>query len=212
MEVDTDPVPITTVPPTAGHISSFLSCIRRRVADDATATAAPAAGTLATHPSPDVDVDATEGDTAHAASAASAVAVSSVSSDISAPTHDDGATVPTKRRSWNGPARAASREVFYTASSSPGTAGVPADGASAAAATTTDSGVDVDTDATPPAASADAHGSATKKRRRQRSRDMTRIAQRHCQRMATLGADRGNTPRSDPGPIEGRPAEDSAEW
>ena len=94
----------------------------------------------------------------------------------------------------------------------PGTAGGPADGATAAAATTTDSGVDVDTDATPPAASADAHGSATKKRRRQRSRDMTRTAQRHCQRMAALGADRGNTPRSDPGPIEGRPAEDSAEW
>ena len=64
MEVDTDPVPITADPPTAGHISSFLSSIRRSVADDAAATAASAAGTLATPPSPDVDVDATGGATA----------------------------------------------------------------------------------------------------------------------------------------------------
>ena len=82
VEVGADPVPITTVPPTAGRISSFLSYIRRSVADDATATAASAAGTLATHPSPDADVDATEGATAHAAPTASAIAVSSVSSDI----------------------------------------------------------------------------------------------------------------------------------
>jgi hypothetical protein len=115
MEVGTDPVPITTVPPTAERISSFLSYIRRSVADGATATAASAAGTLATHPSPDADVDAAEGDTAHAAPAASAIAVSSVSSDINDPTHGDG-TVPTrdarkaavsvsKKRSWDGPAR-----------------------------------------------------------------------------------------------------------
>ena len=80
MEVDTDPVPITTVPPTAGRISSFLSYIRRSVADDATATAASAAETLATPPSPDVNVDANEGATA---SAAFAAAVSVGSSDVS---------------------------------------------------------------------------------------------------------------------------------
>ena len=79
MEVGTDPVPITTVPPTAGHISSFLSYIRRRVADDATATAASAAEALATPPSPDMNMDATEGATA---SAASADAVSSGPSDV----------------------------------------------------------------------------------------------------------------------------------
>ena len=35
-EVGTDPVPITTVPPTTEHISSFLSYVRWRSADDAT--------------------------------------------------------------------------------------------------------------------------------------------------------------------------------
>ena len=47
MEADTDPVPTTTAPPTAEHISSFLLYIRRRAADDATATAASTAETLA---------------------------------------------------------------------------------------------------------------------------------------------------------------------
>jgi hypothetical protein len=50
VEVDADSAPITTVPPTVGRISSFLSYIRRSVADDATATAASAAETLATPP------------------------------------------------------------------------------------------------------------------------------------------------------------------
>ena len=58
----------------------------------------------------------------------------------------------------------------------------------------------------------DAHGSATKKRRRQGSRETTRDSQKHSQRMAKFGATRGNTPRSDPGPVEGRPAEDWAGW
>ena len=70
----------TTVPPTAERISSFRSYIRRRAADDATATAASAADTLATPPSPDVNVDVNEGATASAYSAAT---VSFVSSDIS---------------------------------------------------------------------------------------------------------------------------------
>ena len=52
MEVDTDPVPTMTAPPTAEHISSFLLYIRRRAADDATATAASAAEALATPPLP----------------------------------------------------------------------------------------------------------------------------------------------------------------
>ena len=86
--VDTDPVPVATAPPTAGHISSFLSYIRRSVADGTTTTATSAAGTLATHPSPDVDADTTDGDAAHtaSASAASAIAIPSVSSDIRSPT------------------------------------------------------------------------------------------------------------------------------
>ena len=58
----------------------------------------------------------------------------------------------------------------------------------------------------------DAHGSATKKRRRQGSRATARDAQKHSQRMAKFGASRGNTPRSGPGSVEGRPAEDWAEW
>ena len=68
-----------------------------------------------------------------------------------------------------------------------------------------DRGLDVD-------ASADAHSSAMKKRRRQGNRETARAAQKHCQRMAKFGAARGNIPTSDPGPVEGRPAEDSAEW
>ena len=83
MEVDTDPAPITAVPPTAGRISSFLSYIRRSIADDATATAASAAGALATHPSPDVDVGANDGATANAASTAAASLGSSGSSVFS---------------------------------------------------------------------------------------------------------------------------------
>ena len=89
MEVDTDPVPITTVPPTAGRISSFLSYIRRSVADDATATAASAAETLATPPSPDVNVDASEGATASTAFAAAASLGSSDSSVFSPPAAGD---------------------------------------------------------------------------------------------------------------------------
>ena len=81
MEAGTGLVPTTTVPPTTEHISSFLSYIRRRAADDAIAMAASADETLATSPSPDVQVDATEGTTT-ARSAVSAAAVSFRSSDI----------------------------------------------------------------------------------------------------------------------------------
>ena len=80
VEIDTDPVPTTGAPPSDEHISSFLLYIRRRAADDATATASSAAETLATPRSPDMNVDATEGATANTASAA---AVSFGSSDIS---------------------------------------------------------------------------------------------------------------------------------
>ena len=64
---------------TAERISSFLSCIRWHVANDDTATAASAAGMLATPPPPDVNLDAIEGAMAGAASAAD---VSFESSDI----------------------------------------------------------------------------------------------------------------------------------
>ena len=80
------------VPPTAERISSFLSYIRRRIADDTTATAASAAGTLATPSSPDVSVDANEGATASPAFAASA---SAVSSDVNVSTRTDVTTLPT---------------------------------------------------------------------------------------------------------------------
>ena len=73
MEIETDPVPTTTTPPTAEHISSFLLCIRRRAANDATATAASAAETLITPPSPEMNVHATDGATAHHAASATAV-------------------------------------------------------------------------------------------------------------------------------------------
>ena len=58
----------------------------------------------------------------------------------------------------------------------------------------------------------DAHGSTTKKRRRQGSRATARAAQKHSQRMAKFGAARGETSGSGPGSVEGRPAEDWAEW
>ena len=70
MGVDTDPSPAVTAPPTAEHVSSFLLHIRRRAADDATATAASAAATPAAPPSPDVTLGTAEGATATAASAA----------------------------------------------------------------------------------------------------------------------------------------------
>ena len=57
-----------------------------------------------------------------------------------------------------------------------------------------------------------AHGAATKKRRRPVGRETTRNAQKHSQRMAQFRATRGNAPTSDPGPVEGRPAADWAEW
>ena len=94
IEIDTDPVPTTTAPPTAEHISSFLLYIRRRAADDATATAASAAETLATPPFPGVNVDATEGATAHAASAAAGSYESSDVGVFSPPAADD-AMMPT---------------------------------------------------------------------------------------------------------------------
>ena len=67
MEVDTDPIPTVAVPPTAEHISSFLSCIRQSAADGATATAASAAAVLAVSPFSDMIADNA---TAIAASAA----------------------------------------------------------------------------------------------------------------------------------------------
>ena len=86
MEVGTNIVPTTTAPPTATaeHISSFLLHIHRRASDDAAATAVSAAEALATPPSPDVNVDATEGATANAASA---------TDDATMPTASDAATL-----------------------------------------------------------------------------------------------------------------------
>ena len=82
IEVATDPVPITTTPPTTErtYLPSFRTYagVRRRAADDATATAAAStAETMVTPPSPDVNVDVSEGATA---SPAFATTVSSVSS------------------------------------------------------------------------------------------------------------------------------------
>ena len=82
-EVGTDPVPITAVPPTAERISSFLSYVRWRVADDAIATAASTAEAMATPPSLDVNMYVDEGATARPAFAASVFAVSS---DVDVPT------------------------------------------------------------------------------------------------------------------------------
>ena len=70
MDADTDPSPAVVALPTTEHISSFLLHIRRRVAGDDTATAASAAETLVTPPSPGANVDDTGGATAKAASAA----------------------------------------------------------------------------------------------------------------------------------------------
>ena len=92
MEVDTDPVPATTAPPSAEHISSFLSYVRRRVAAGAIVTAASTAEAMATPPSPDVNVNVNEGATASPAFAAT---VSAVSSDINEPTRTDDTTLPT---------------------------------------------------------------------------------------------------------------------
>ena len=57
-------------------------------------------------------------------------------------------------------------------------------------------------------ASTEVHGSGTKKRRRKQSRPTARAGQRHSQRMAQFGTARDDTPGSDPGPINGHPAED----
>ena len=50
MQVGTGPVPTTTAPLDTEHISAFLSYIRLRTIDDATATAASAAETLTSPP------------------------------------------------------------------------------------------------------------------------------------------------------------------
>ena len=97
IEVGTDRVPATTAPPTTEHISSFLSCIRRRAADDATATAATAAETLATPPPSDVSLGANEGATANAAFAAAA-SLGSADISVLSPPAADGATSPTDIR------------------------------------------------------------------------------------------------------------------
>ena len=90
-----DPVPTTNVPPTTGRISSFLSYIRRSVADDATATAASAAETLAAPPSLDVNVDTDGGTTASAgATDATVGGYDAAVGDLSPPATDD-ATMPT---------------------------------------------------------------------------------------------------------------------
>ena len=90
VEFRTDPVPITTVPPTAEHISSFLSCIRRRVAGDTAAAATSAIEAVATPPSSNVNTDATDGAAADAASGA-AVPLRSSDTGVSPPpsTADD---------------------------------------------------------------------------------------------------------------------------
>ena len=60
-------------------------------------------------------------------------------------------------------------------------------------------------------ASADAHGSATKKRRRKYNH-VTQASKKHCRRMSAFATARGSAPGSNPGPFEGHPAEDWAEW
>ena len=75
-----DPVPAPTSPPASASLCHAAACfatppfllchLTSDVADDATVTAASAAGTLATPPSSDVNVDADEDATASAASAA----------------------------------------------------------------------------------------------------------------------------------------------
>ena len=91
MAVGTDPIPAMAAPPTAEHMSSFLSNIRRHAAGDDTATAASTAETMVTPPSPDVSVGVNEGATANPAFDTT---VSSVSSDINDPTRTDDATMP----------------------------------------------------------------------------------------------------------------------
>ena len=169
-EVGTDLVPTTTAPPTTEHISSFLSYIRRHAADDATATAASAAETLASPPPSDVNqvggakaaIFSTTGDGMHDDTDSTPPSVAD-GTHVSAHSHADDddavatrsareAAIPTpkKRRSWCGPAHEASRKAFYAASSSPGMAGGSADGVTAAATTAAGTGMHVDAGPTPP--------------------------------------------------------------
>ena len=175
-------------------------------AGDVTETTASAVATLADASSPDVAVDTVDSATAAAASATGTDM--DVDTDPSPPV----VAPPTAEHISFFLLHIRRQAAGDAVSSSPDMAGGSADGVTATAASATGTGMDVDTDATPPTASADAHGSATKKRRRQGSRETTRAAQKHCKRMARFGAARGNTPTSDPGPVEGRPAKDSAEW
>jgi hypothetical protein len=145
MEADTSLVPITAVPPTAGHISSFLSYIRRSVADDAAATAASAAETLVTPPSPDVNVDADGGATANVGVADATVdGYDAAVNDFSPPGTDD-ATMPTatssskarrKRQRLDpaGPAHAARRTAFLAVARPDATGITYPDGATATSA------------------------------------------------------------------------------
>ena len=95
-DVDTDPSPTVTVPPTAQHISSFLLHVRRHPADDATSS------------SPGVPVDTADGPTAIAAPAAD--------------TDDDTTRKRKRNRRGGGPTRAKEqrrREAYNTASNTP---------------------------------------------------------------------------------------------
>ena len=57
--------------------------------------------------------------------------------------------------------------------------------------------------------SADAHGSATSKRRHKYNH-VAQLSKKHCRRMPAFATARGSVPGSDPGPVEGHPAEDYA--
>ena len=52
----------------------------------------------------------------------------------------------------------------------------------------------------------------TTKKRRRKYNHVTQNSQKDCRRMAAFETARGSVPGSDPGPIEGYPVEDWAEW
>ena len=196
----TDPNPATAGLPADEQISSFLLCIRRRADDKAASLvldAAPPDNTgagVAADPAPGVTVPVITAGPTTDMDGGTADGLLPVIADFD-PTSawGDGdeataaiAAVPTTRkRKRMAAARAGDTDGGATATGRGGDAVV---------------------------ASVDVHGSATKKRRRKQSRPITRDVQRHSQRKTELETARGNTPRSGPGPVEGRPAEDWAEW
>ena len=104
---DTDPVPAVTAPPIAEHISSFLLHTRRRLVDNATATAASTAPVLPAPPFPDVTVGTAEGATATAAPATDAgMGVDTDATPSAAVGSTQDATGKKRRRKRNHTARA----------------------------------------------------------------------------------------------------------